>query len=66
MTPAKEFIEALKNGYIPDAIDMQTICYELHMAMITGDMPELQWISPSFEDMGDTVYTAIQCAKENE
>ena len=66
MTPSKQFIEALKKGFVPDAIEMQTICYELHMAMINADMPELQWIEPSFEDMGDTVYKAIQCVKDNE
>ena len=64
MSTIRRLIAELKSGMLPGAKDIEDLAYVLHSAML--DAPEMTWMPITFEDMGDAMHKAIECAEKNE
>ena len=58
-TPTRLYIESLKHGPLPSAIELRELCTALHAALI--DTPEMLWMTSSWEDMADVLTVAMEC-----
>jgi hypothetical protein len=64
MSTIRKLIAELAAGKLPAAKEIEELAYMFHSAML--DAPEMRWLPISFEDMGDTMHKAIECAEKNE
>lgn len=60
MSTIKQLIAELKAGKCLAAKDIADLAYALHGAMVDADVPEMLWITTSFEDMGDCMVVAMR------
>lgn len=60
MTPAAVFLAWLGNGYKPSAQELEALAYALHDT--TANLPEINWMAHSFEQVGDSLHKAIEHA----
>lgn len=64
MSTIKRLIAELAAGKLPAAKEIEELAYTLHSAML--DAPEMTWMPISFEEMGDAMHKAIECAAREE
>lgn len=62
MSTIKQLTADLATGPCPSSKDLQALCTALHATMVRNDVPELLWLSTSFEDMADALVQAADCA----
>ena len=60
MHPIETLTFDLLQGKCPSASHIANLCYALHFAMVEADVPEMDVLEVSFEDMGDHMIKAIK------